>query len=78
MTNATMNSCCSADFSAAAPVRTGLLARIAAFRTWLEQAQSVSKQRQALSQLSAEQLDDIGLDLDAASREAARPFWDFS
>ncbi|MCI4662244.1 MAG: DUF1127 domain-containing protein [Neomegalonema sp.] len=34
------------------------------------------RSRQALAQLSPEQLEDIGLSAEQAKAEAARPFWD--
>lgn len=36
----------------------------------------VARERRALAALGDRQLRDIGLEPDAAAREAARPFWD--
>jgi Uncharacterized conserved small protein len=37
---------------------------------------ALHRQRRQLSAMEAHRLDDIGLSLDQARREAARPFWD--
>jgi len=41
------------------------------FRTWRERASS----RRALSQLSYQMLEDIGVEPSEAMREASKPFW---
>ena len=46
-------------------------ALVTLLNTWYQR----SRQRQQLAQLSARQLDDIGLDRSAALAEAAKPFW---
>ena len=56
-----------ATLSAAHP-RTG------AFPLWTMLA--VWRERRALARLTARELRDLGLDAEAARREAARPFWD--
>lgn len=43
---------------------------------WVKRAWAVHTQRRALRRLSARQLADVGLSIDQARREAARPFWD--
>ena len=41
----------------------------------IQQYRETAKQRQALRQLSDEQLEDIGISREAATREADKPFW---
>ncbi len=38
----------------------------------------LARTRRDLAELDADQLRDIGIDRDAAAKEASRPFWDFS
>lgn len=42
-----------------------------ALRHWYQRA----KQRRQLSRLTLRELDDVGIDADAADAEAAKPFW---
>lgn len=57
-----------ARISLAAP-KQGLLPRIA-------QMMALARQRRMLHNLDGRLLDDIGVDADAARREAKRPVWD--
>ena len=48
-----------------------LAAVMQTFRTWRDRASS----RRALSQLSCQMLEDIGIEPSEAMREASKPFW---
>ncbi len=58
--------------AAEGPTFMGLKLRVPPFGKWI----AVSRERSRLGRLPAEQLRDMGIDLEAARREAARPFWD--
>lgn len=44
--------------------------------TWVKKANAIYRQRIALKNMSASQLQDIGISADDATREASRSFWD--
>ncbi len=60
------------EHTAKGPAFMDLKFKVPPFGRWI----AVARERSRLGSLTAEQLGDLGIDLDSARREAARPFWD--
>lgn len=58
--------------TAKGPTFMGLKFKVPPFGKWI----AVARERSHLNRLTDAQLRDMGIDFDAARREAARPFWD--
>ncbi len=58
--------------TAKGPTFMGLQLKVPPFGKWI----AVARERSRLGRLTTEQLRDMGIDMEAARREAARPFWD--
>ena len=80
MTHTAFHACCDTDTAPAlapvAPVQSRISNTANAIIKWLKRAYRAHLQRRSLAKLSDRQLRDVGIEANAAKREAARSFWD--